>query len=132
MELTAFESKYHQLLVNNELGGNESAAFKISHARVGKSGYSYGYMQWDYTAGRGRDTLDKIMLNAKDGDNLILTADEITKIKEKILKVNSPRPKDSTGYVFPTEYQALEEKLNKALSLVPTLRVGMHRNKKKR
>ena len=115
MTLSAFEEKYHKILEKNEIGGFASSAFKISHARSGGSGYSYGYMQWDYSAGRGRGTLTSILENATDGGSLIFSEEERDTIID-ILVQNSPRTNDGTGYVFPTEYQELEDKLNQALS----------------
>ena len=60
MTLSDFEQKYHEILEKNEIGQFASSALKISHARVGKSGYSYGYMQWDFSAGRGVETLESM------------------------------------------------------------------------
>src|SRR4029453_4670561 len=45
-EEKAFKSKIHQMLLLNELGGVEARAYQLGIGD-GKSGYSFGFAQWD-------------------------------------------------------------------------------------
>ena len=58
-----FKQKLHEVFVRNELGDWDKA-FKISHAKIGDSGYSFGPPQWDLkTNGEAREYLYKIIKN---------------------------------------------------------------------
>lgn len=41
-----------RVLISNELGGDPNVAYRFSHARKGKSGYSFGTCQFDVKANR--------------------------------------------------------------------------------
>jgi hypothetical protein len=50
-EEKAFKSKIHQMLLLNELGGLEARAYQLGIGD-GKSGYSFGFAQWDLVTNR--------------------------------------------------------------------------------
>ena len=65
-----FKQKLHEVFVRNELGDWDKA-FKISHAKIGDSGYSFGPPQRDLkTNGEAREYLYKIIKNYTPGEKL--------------------------------------------------------------
>jgi Ca2+-binding RTX toxin-like protein len=61
--LTGFKLKFHNVLMKNELN-NGVGAYEISHAMAGRSGYSFGPVQWDLLKGRGRSLFEDILTNS--------------------------------------------------------------------
>src|SRR3989338_7982249 len=71
----AWKQKIHDVLVLNELGGNTALAYVLSYAGS-KSGYSFGYAQWDIAKNAtAAGILKDILQNAKNADGQYIIAD---------------------------------------------------------
>ena len=65
-----FKQKLHEVIVRNE-HGDWDKAFKISNAKIGDCGYSFGPPHWDIkTNGEAREYLYKIIKNYTPGEKL--------------------------------------------------------------
>jgi Ca2+-binding RTX toxin-like protein len=63
-----WKNKFHNLFLLNELGSGLYSAYELNYAGS-KSGYSFGYAQWDLANnGFGQNLFEDILLNAVDGN----------------------------------------------------------------
>jgi len=105
------------MLIRNELGGkgNINLAYRLRHAPIGQSGYSFGQAQWDLSKdpeidGNGftaSDLLEDILTNATDSTgNLIVDANNIEAIMAEVAKKdgNISTYKDSIEKALQSEY----------------------------
>jgi hypothetical protein len=65
--LTGFAISVHRVLIQNELPGNTAKAYELSNAG-GRSGYSFGPLQWDLKANHEIDDTPGNTLNGIKGD----------------------------------------------------------------
>ncbi|MFB3884943.1 MAG: calcium-binding protein [Thermodesulfobacteriota bacterium] len=74
--LTGFKRSVHKVFMNNELKNGEGA-YEVSHAMAGRSGYSFGPVQWDLlNRPDSRTIFTDILKNGRDsGDDLIFDSD---------------------------------------------------------
>ena len=102
-----FKHKLHNILLFNELGGEESLAYRLSHARTSESGYSYGYNQMDIANNQvAKNIFEDILDNAKDADgDLIISSETKTEIKKNWTTKGNASAISNT----------LKSKINKAL-----------------
>lgn len=88
--LTGFAVSVHRVLIQNELPANTAKAYELSNAG-GRSGYSFGPLQWDLKANHeiddtpgntltARQLFLNILTNAQTGGVAIFTSQEITRI----------------------------------------------------
>ncbi len=75
--LTGFKRRVHNVFMNNELR-NGNGAYEINHAKAGRSGYSFGPVQWDLlNRPDSRTIFTDILNNGRDSNNnLIFDSDE--------------------------------------------------------
>jgi hypothetical protein len=70
--LTGFKKLVHQVMMQNELRNGEGA-YVISHAKAGRSGYSFGPIQWDLLNNEtGVEIFTDVLTNAKDLNNSLI------------------------------------------------------------
>jgi hypothetical protein len=74
-DLTGIQSVVAQAFLQNELGG-VSDGYQLSHAGIGKSGFSFGGNQMDLSTNeKYSDTIKDILVQAKDADGKPIVAD---------------------------------------------------------
>ncbi len=84
-EIIRKKNLIHGPLFQNELSSILSSVYKLSHAGTGKSGYSFGFPQWDVlhptkvdeTGRTDRDLLLDILRNAKDSSGNYIISDAL-------------------------------------------------------
>jgi len=112
----AWKQKIHDVLVLNELGGNTALAYVLSYAGS-KSGYSFGYAQWDIAKNAtAAGILKDILQNAKnaDGQYIIADGDQNTgRADDTVIKALMEQAIKPGGTSLTTEQRNL---INQALS----------------
>ena len=95
--LTGFKRLVNDVFMKNELKNGEGA-YEISHAKAGRSGYSFGPVQWDLLQNHeikknelyARDLFTDILTNSRDANNNLIFNNNATiqKILEEVSKTN--------------------------------------------
>ncbi|TAL43533.1 MAG: hypothetical protein EPN89_15610, partial [Methylovulum sp.] len=114
--LTGFNKLAHEAMMRNELN-NGRGAYEIQDAG-GKSGYSYGPVQWDLTSGAQvyKDDFKKILTNATDvTGSLIFSGSEIKTVFDTVIthqnistfetRINQALASDYGQKIINTNYQ---------------------------
>jgi len=109
--LTGFKKLVHDVFMKNELRNGEGA-YELSYAKAGRSGYSFGPVQWDLLQNHeikknelfARDLFADILTNAKDSNgNGIIDTDARNNILNKVA---------TTGFLTPNQRNLIKDALS--------------------
>lgn len=108
-EEITWKRKLHAVLFRNELGNNPVLAFQLSNAG-GRSGWSFGYPQWDLVgnAARASSILTEILRTATTGGQRIVGDDDITRL------VESAKSAPGSGILSDADRNLINQALNSA------------------
>ena len=110
--LTGFRKLVHQIMMQNELRNGEGA-YEVSHAKAGRSGYSFGPVQWDLLSNHlikndpdpnnriyARQAFDDILANAKYTDgSLVFDDNSRTSVINKVVTKGAVLTEDQKSLI---------------------------------